>query len=69
MPTPLWTAVIDYGIANSLAMGDKKTTMKILEEVVTKLEGLDEEDSLYYMQSYIDELFFRYKINLAVLGS
>jgi len=58
VPTPLWTAVIDYGIANSLAMGDKKTTMKILEEVVTKLEGLDEEDSLYYMQSYIDELFF-----------
>jgi len=58
VPLTLWTTVIDYGLANSLAMGDKKTTMNILEEVVTKLENMDEEDRVYYIQSYIDQLFF-----------
>jgi aspartyl/asparaginyl beta-hydroxylase (cupin superfamily) len=58
VPLALWTSVIDYGLANSVAMGERGVTLRILKEIVTKLEGVEEEDKEYYIQSYIDELFF-----------
>ena len=59
MPVPLWTQVIDYGMANSVAMGERSSTLKILEQVVAKLDGLEAEDREYYIQSYIDELLYK----------
>jgi len=58
VPVDLWTSVIDYGLTNSVAMGQRDITVKILEQMITKLDELDQEDVNYYIQSYIDELFY-----------
>jgi len=58
VPLSLWTQVIDYGMANSVAMGERAFTLRILEQVVAKLDGLEEEDREFYIQSYIDELLY-----------